>query len=234
MDYRTTFRKRVCLDLLSAGPTLYSELKWRAWSREWASGRTKFVCANSASFNRGFKKSIESWVKQGAMEIADYNYPLTYGAAARLAVFTLLGRGQLSSPEPETMIRLYFHGALCSVIVSLDEKIAVNLGAIFTGNKHRYRILRLPNQTTAARAFNDVPWVIKLSHTGNVIDPATPLPEEEVPRWSSNFPAPESASGETRAPEGVALSLQHSTPGHILPYTITGENFTKRNNRFDC
>lgn len=234
MDYRNTFRKRICLDLLSAGPTLYSELKWRAWSKEWASGRTKCVCAKSASFNRGLKKSIESWVKQGAMEVADYTYPLTYATAARLAIFTVLGRGQLSSPEPEAMIRLYFHGALCSVVVSMDEKIAVNLGAIFTGNKLRYRILRLPDQPINARAFNEVPWVIKLSHNGNVIDPATPLPEAGVPRWIGNFPEPESASGETRAPEGVALSLQHSTPGYVLPYTITGENFAKRTNRFDC
>jgi len=212
---------------------LFDELKWRVWSSEWMSGKTKFVCPKSANFNRGFKRSIQSWVVQELIELADYNGPLTYGAAARLAVFTALGRGQLSSPKPEAMIRLYFHGTLCSIIVSLDGTIAVNLGAIFAGNIARYRIVRLPGQSSQSE-INQVQWPIRLSGDGREVDPATLLPNDEVPIWRAPFPDPDSTSEESYASEGVALSLRHSTPGYILPYTLTGENFTRLKDRFNC
>jgi len=205
---------------------LFAELKWHAWNNEWKSGRTKFVCPKSANFNRGFKRSIQSWTQQGAIELTDYKGPITYGAAARLAVFTALGRGQLSAPEPVAMIRLYFHGPLCSIVVSLDGKISVNLGAIFTGNTDRYQVAHLTGKFASESTLAEAQWSIRLSADGKEVDPAMPLAETKIPRWCSQFSSPDTTSEESYAEEGVALSVQHSTPGYILPYIFTGENFT--------
>lgn len=234
MARRNTFRRQCCLGFLAPGPMLFTELKWRVWNSEWTTGRTKFVCPKSAHFSRGFKRSIQSWAEQGFMKLSDLDEPITYGAAARLAVFTALGRGQLSAPEPEAMIRLYFHGALCSTVVSLDGMLSVNLGAIFTGNSARYRVVCLSGKFSTETNIHKAKWPIRLSVDGKEIDPAMPLPKTDTPQWRSQFPNPDTTSEESYAPEGVALSLRHSNPGKIVPYMLTGENFTRQKDKFDC
>lgn len=123
MEPRNTFRRGCCLQLLQNGPMLFCELKWRTWIAEWKAGRTKFVCSKSAVYNRSFKRSIHLWQNRGDLTTHVLKSGITYGLAARLAVFTALERGQLSSPEPARAIRLYFDGIWCSVVVYLGDGI---------------------------------------------------------------------------------------------------------------
>lgn len=215
MEHRDTFRRGCCLQLLQNGPMLFCELKWRTWMAEWKARRTKFVCSKSAHYNRSFKRSIHLWQSRGDLTTHVLKTRITYGLAARLAVFTVLERGQLSSPEPARGIRLYFDDIWCSVVVCLGDGIAVNLGAVRVGQVCRYAIISGGVQVCAEieKRLAAVDWQLFLSSSGTRVDPFALLPDE-----SSH-----DAEVESFAPEGVALSLRHSTPGHIGPYVLSGE-----------
>lgn len=230
MNPRTTFRQKSCFDLLQGGPMLFTELKWRAWTAEWNARRTKFVCSKSADYNRSFKRSIHLWQSRGDLTTTVLDTPICYGLAARLAVFTVLERGQLSSPQPTSAIRLYFEGQWCSVVVALENKIAVNLGAVFTGEPRRYAVVSRIDVKglVAPRGLATVEWVIRLSRNGERVDPQAPLPSPSRERTMHNW-VPE----ESFAPEGVALSLRHSTPGRIGPYMLSGEQLAGKQEPFE-
>lgn len=225
MNPRTTFRHKSCFDLLQGGPLLFTELKWRAWTAEWKARRTKFVCSKSAVYNRSFKRSIHLWQSRGDLTTTVLDKPLCYGIAARLAVFTVLERGQLSAPQPTSAIRLYFEGQWCSVVVALENTIAVNLGAVFTGEPRRYTIVSRADakDSAAEKGLATVEWVIRLSGSGERVDPQAPLPSPSRERTMHDW-----VSEESFAPEGVALSLRHSTPGRIGPYMLSGEQLAGR------
>lgn len=225
MDPRSTFRHKTCLGLLQDGPLLFTELKWRTWAAEWTARRTKFVCSKSADYNRSFKRSINLWKSRGDLGSTALGTAISYGLAARLAVFTVLERGQLSAPLPSSAIRLYFEGHWCSVVVALDKEIAVNVGAVFTGEPSRYEIVSRTdaNDSKAATKLASVDWVIRHSNSGSVVDPLSPLPP--LPR---SGPMHDWVQEESFASEGVALSLRHSTPGRIGPYMLSGEQLAKR------
>jgi hypothetical protein len=220
MEPRNTFRRGCCLQLLQNGPMLFCELKWRTWIAEWKAGRTKFVCSKSADYNRSFKRSIHLWQNRGDLTTHVLKSGITYGLAARLAVFTALERGQLSSPERARAIRLYFDGIWCSVVVYLGDGIAVNLGAVRVGEIRRYAIISGGVQVCAEieKRLAAVDWQLFLSSNGKSVDPFALLPAR-----SSH-----GAEAESFAPEGVALSLRHSTPGHIFPYALSGEQLAGR------
>lgn len=225
MNPRTTFRYKSCFDLLLGGPMLFSELKWKAWAAEWSAGRTHFVCSKSADYNRSFKRSIQLWQSRGDLVRAALDTPITYGLAARLAVFTVLERGQLSSPKPTDAIRLYFEGHWCSVVVAIEGALAVNLGAVFIGEPSRYVIVSLTDTkaSEAKRTLSAVQWAIRLSCGGVLVDPEAPLapppPGGTMHDWVQE---------ESFAAEGVALSLRHSTPGRIGPYMLSGEQLARK------
>lgn len=225
MNPRTTFRRKNCFEFLQRGPMLFTELKWRTWATEWSGGSTKFVCSKSADYNRSFKRSIHLWQSRGDLTTTLPSAPLSYGLAARLAVFTALERGQLSAPQPASAIRLYFDGQWCSVIVAMRNTIAVNLGAVFAGEPRRHTIISRTDviNLEAEKSLSSVKWVIRLSSSGERVDPHAPLPS-----LSRNGTTHDWGGKESFASEGVALSLRHSTPGHIRPYMLSGEQLAGR------
>lgn len=225
MNPRITFRRKSCFELLQRGPMLFTELKWRTWAAEWSAGSTKFVCSKSADYNRSFKRSIQLWQSRGDLSVTLPSAPINYGLAARLAVFTALERGQLSTPQPASAIRLYFDGPWCSVIVAIKNKIAVNLGAVFAGEPSRFTLISRTDaiDLEAEKSLGAVKWVIRLSRSGERVDPHAPLPSPSRKGTIHDW-----ARKESFASEGVALSLRHSTPGHIRPYMFSGEQLAGR------
>jgi hypothetical protein len=213
---------------------LFSELKWRTWSSEWHNGKTKFVCSKSADYNRSFKRSIHSWEHQGLLTITPVKSQITYGMAANLAVFTALERGQLSAPRPEKMVRLYFDDQWCSIVIAVDDIIAVNLGAIFIGMSNRYSVASINRQTDLSDEMHlsACQWIIRLSSSGKEVDPFETLPDPPSRRFGCPY-FHDSITAESFAAEGVALSLRHSTPGRIGPYMLTGEQLATSLTRND-
>lgn len=222
---RNTFRRRACIELLGNSPLMLTELRWRIWLAEWKSQKTKYVCARSASYRRSIERSIRLWEDQNYIRTFELDTPISYGMAAKLAIFTALERGQLSAPTPAKSIRLYFSGHWCSIIVIGSRNIAVNLGAVFTGERSRYNLATTSNRhyKVSAIALSEVPWEILKAENAETINPILELPEDSKRRrWQYDWQSL-SERAETYAPEGVALSLLHSTPGRIGPYMLTGE-----------
>lgn len=225
MRPRSTFRRKVCLGLLSDSPLILAEVRWRTWLAEWQSRRTTYVCAKSAYYRRSIERSISLWEDQGYLSTFELNHPISYGLAAKLAVFTALERGQLSSPAPAKRIRLYFSGPWCSIIVIGQQDLAVNLGAVFIGDQSRYRLVSTSrdDRKNPLLSLSEVPWDILNAEDAKTINPSQEIPREYDTsdrryKWQSS-----SGELETSAPEGVAISLLHSTPGRLGPYILTGE-----------
>lgn len=222
---RSTFRGQSCLAILDDGPLLLCELEWRIWTKEWKSGKTKAACAKSADYHRGFKRTLENLAEQGLVELLELNTRISYALAARLAVNTVLGRGQLSAPEPGSLIQLYFDGPFCSVVVSLNGTLSVNVGAVHVGNSGRYQFVRRPGDFRPLVRSNEIPWSAKLSLTMENVELSEEIERNHLPNWRGNIPTNRTEKPEVRTAEGIALMYRHSTPGLVKPIMLTGENF---------
>jgi len=225
---RSTIRRKACLKVLGDRICLLPELRWRVWSSELASGSTKVVCPRSTDYRLSFEKSLTRWEEQGVLHSSrpdTLNQPITYGMAARLAVYTVLERGQLSGDRPEKRIRLYFTRTCCSVVVACDDGLAANLGAVFVGSLARYRILSdepfLPSMDLSSLSIAS--WKLLDAVSGKKLDPFDKLPTQEKQPFRTRYGELVLEESESRAPEGVALAVKHQYPGGISPYLLPGE-----------
>lgn len=174
---RNTFRRTACWDALVDGPLLLPELRWRVWSEEFASGKTKFACAKSGNYRLSFDRSLERWQSLGLLNFgyADTDqYPITYGMAARFAIFTLLERGQLSAPKPEGYFCLYFAPSWCAVVINCGEGLAVNVGSVSLAGAECYTVVSnnpIDSDITLAASLSEASWPLFVADTGARIDP---------------------------------------------------------------
>ena len=153
---------------------------------------------------------------------------MLFRSASRVALYTILERGQTSTDSLIKNIHFYFGLTWCSVVVACDEngELAVNLGAVFIGSPKRYKILSLRNSfnSTDLSSLSDASWNIIDANTGKSIDSSAIFPEVTIskssPPYIDNLML---ETAESHAKEGVALAVKRQYPGGISPYMLPGE-----------
>jgi hypothetical protein len=228
MKTRNTFRRTACLAALEGGCRLLPDLRWHVWASEFEQKKTEAVCPRSTHYRTSFDRSLERLQMQGNLHSTCLNsldHPITYGLAAKLAVFTVLERGQLTGLQSPERIRLYFGTTWCAVVLDCGDGVAVNLGAVFVTDPSRYRLLSLePPQTKHLfGVLSDVPWQLRTAPGGSSINPRDLLPPITANRSFYNRRKLSFEEREYRSVEGVALVVRHQYPGGISPYLLPGE-----------
>lgn len=209
---RNTFRRSACWDALADGPLLLPELRWKVWSTEFASGKTKLVCARSTNYRLSFDRSLERWRNLGLLNLGDAEedqYPVTYGMAARFAIFTLLERGQLSAAKPEGYFCVYFSPNWCAVVVNCGEGLAVNAGAIPLGATESYTVVSntsIDSDITLSASLSEATWPLFSAETGKRVDPDE-IFSRPAKTAKACQPPKDTPEVEILAKEGVALNV---------------------------